>query len=249
MKHHQFFNDKSALYESARPVYPPQLYQYLSEVCQSTDQAWDCACGNGQAAESLATLFDKVVATDVSEQQIKNAKVIDGVEFLVSPSEKTAFPDDTFDLVCVAQALHWFDFDAYWPEVKRVLKPDGVFAAWGYTWPSISVEIDAMVQAHILDVIEPYWAPQNKLLWDHYRAIDFPFKRLDAPEFTMAMDWDLNAFFNFIHTFSATRRCMEKEGVSFFEEAFEAIEKVWGDIDQRKKVNLDFTFYAGAMNV
>jgi ubiquinone/menaquinone biosynthesis C-methylase UbiE len=48
----------------------------------------------------------------------------------VQSAESTTFIDESFDAVCVAQALHWFDYELFWPEVQRVLKPSGVFAAW-----------------------------------------------------------------------------------------------------------------------
>ncbi|WP_162674666.1 class I SAM-dependent methyltransferase [Vibrio variabilis] len=201
MNLHTLFSVKSDLYEEARPSYPSELYQYLLSITPSKSNAWDCACGNGQAAESLAVHFDNVIATDVSEQQIENAKSVGNVEYLVTKSEKTPFTDNTFDLVCVAQALHWFEFDAFWPEVHRVLKPQGVFAAWGYTWPSISPEIDQIFEATILKKIEPYWAAQNRLLWDHYKDVDFPFKQLDVPDIKMQVDWSLDEFISFIQTF------------------------------------------------
>lgn len=245
MKPLDLFSDKSKLYESARPLYPDNLYQYLSSLCESTETAWDCACGNGQAAESLAKIFDKVIATDMSEQQIENAKSLNNVEFSVSSAEKTSFSDNTFDLICVAQALHWFDFDAFWPEVQRLLKPNGVFSAWGYSWPNISPELDAIFQEQILEVIEPYWAPQNKLLWDHYQEVNFPFDKLDSPEFSMRTNWNLNEFFNFVHTFSATRRCMKEQGDVFFQRAFDAMAMQWGEIEEKKVIEYDFVFYAG----
>ncbi|MGI9276604.1 MAG: class I SAM-dependent methyltransferase [Endozoicomonas sp.] len=247
MKHHDLFNDKSKLYESSRPTYPDELYKHLSDLCSSKEKAWDCACGNGQAAENLSSIFDKVVATDISEQQIKNAKNINNVEFSVSLAENTEFPDNSFDLICVAQALHWFNFETFWPEIKRVLKPNGIFSAWGYTLPTISDELDSILQESIYDVIEPYWAPQNKLLWDHYEDVDFPFVKINSPNFTMEVDSNLNEFSDFIHTFSATRLCMKEQGDRFFEVAFDAISQIWGDIEQKKTISLGFTFYAGRM--
>ena len=247
LEKHKLFDDKSDLYEKARPIYPENLYQHLSNLCSIKSKVWDCACGNGQAAISLANYFDEVIATDISEKQIENAKSIENVQFIISRSEKTNFPDNSFDLICVAQALHWFDFNDFWPEVKRVLKPNGVFSAWGYTWPMLPLELDLIFKDLILNVIEPYWAPQNKLLLDHYKDIDFPFRKVDSPSFAMAVNWNLQEFFNFIHTFSATRRCMEKEGTEFFDKAYTAMETKWGVSEERKNIDFEFVFYAGIM--
>ena len=215
MSIHQLFSDKSELYEIARPLYPKELYEYLVSIVPSTQQVWDCACGNGQAAISLVQYFDHVKATDVSQEQIANAKQHPKIEYAVSESEDTNFADNSFDLVCVAQALHWFQHDQFWNEVKRVLKPNGIFAAWGYTWPRVNTEVDQIVKEKILNSIAPYWAPQNKLLWNHYADIDIPFKNVSTPAMKMQVVWDLDEFIGFIRSYSATRRCIEKEGDQF----------------------------------
>ncbi|KJY79271.1 hypothetical protein TW78_00780 [Vibrio coralliilyticus] len=247
MDTHRLFSDKSELYEVARPLYPEALFEYLAKVAPSTLLAWDCACGNGQAANSLVRYFERVEATDVSSEQISNAKLNPKITYSVATSERTSFADSSFDLVCVAQALHWFDFDAYWSEVKRVLKPDGVFAAWGYTWPSVDAAVDKVFKERILNVIEPYWAPQNRLLWDHYENIELPFSRLSTPELKMQVNWNLDEFLSFVSTFSAARRCVDDIGDSFLHEARDELIKVWGPETTKQLIDLDFVLLAGRL--
>ncbi|EJO2026801.1 methyltransferase domain-containing protein [Vibrio parahaemolyticus] len=247
MKTHQLFSDKSELYEVARPLYPEALFEYLAKVAPSTLLAWDCACGNGQAANSLVRYFERVEATDVSSEQISNAKLNPKITYSVSTSESTSFADSSFDLVCVAQALHWFDFDTYWSEVKRVLKPNGVFAAWGYTWPSVDLAVDRVFKDSILNVIEPYWVPQNRLLWDHYESVELPFSQLSTPELKMQVHWDLDEFLSFVSTFSATRRCVDDIGDSFLHEARKELIKVWGLGTTKRLIDLDFVLLAGRL--
>ncbi|WP_211263129.1 methyltransferase domain-containing protein [Thioalkalivibrio nitratireducens] len=50
-----------------------------------------------------------------------------------------------FDLITVGQALHWFDFPAFYAEAARVLRPGGVLAAWGYGLMQVSPAVDAAV--------------------------------------------------------------------------------------------------------
>jgi len=249
MDHHKLFSDKSDLYKAARPRYPKELFEYLASQSPDTKNAWDCACGNGQAALSLIEHFQHVTATDISQQQIESASSHSRIEFQVRPAENSGISNESVDLVTVAQALHWFNFDDFWPEVNRVLKPQGIFSTWGYNFPDWGGTLDSLIQQQILDVIEPYWAEHNKLLWDHYRDVEFPFERLAAPSFTMTAQWNLHQLFDLIHTFSATRRCMDKIGVGFFTTAFAAAEKKWldeiGDPQQAQEYELDFVFYAG----
>ena len=67
-------------------------------------------------------MFDRVIATDASEKQIANAQSHEIVEYRVAPAENSGIGSETLDLVMVAQALHWFDLDRFYGEVRRVLK-------------------------------------------------------------------------------------------------------------------------------
>ncbi len=248
MDHHRLFSDKSKVYANARPTYPKALYEFIVSVVPAKLLAWDCACGNGQAAIDLAGLFDHVHATDVSPEQIANAKPRANVNYHVAPSENGGLADQSCDLICVAQALHWFDFDAFWPEALRVLKPDGVFAAWGYNWPILEDELAGIFKEDVLDVIEPYWAEQNKLLWNHYRDLSFPFHRLAAPTPEMNVNHNFHEFVNFIKTFSAVQRCIQANGDAFFKQACDKLEKVWGNPERDKTIAFDFVLYVGRKN-
>jgi ubiquinone/menaquinone biosynthesis C-methylase UbiE len=66
-------------------------------------------CGNGQAAIDLSSYFEEVKATDVSASLIANAPNGERVRFSVQPAESINYKNSSFDAVCVAQALHWFD--------------------------------------------------------------------------------------------------------------------------------------------
>ncbi|KAK8944286.1 hypothetical protein KSP39_PZI008180 [Platanthera zijinensis] len=61
-------------YASYRPNYPSELFNFIYSKTTSRRQlAWDVATGSGQAAISLSSLFDAVVATDSSPEQISQA--------------------------------------------------------------------------------------------------------------------------------------------------------------------------------
>lgn len=242
---HQYFSDKSDLYARARPRYPNRLFKYLAEQCQATDRAWDCATGSGQAAISLAQDFSRVDATDVSPEQIANAVGHPRVTYAVMPAEKTTFPDSAFDLVTVAQALHWFTFDSFWPEVQRILKPGGVFAAWAYTWFHISERVDSIVEHDLLAPIQRYWAPQNRLAWDGYRDVPFPFRELAVPEIRMTLAWNVDELVAYVGTWSATRRYLEANGEGFLENLGNLLQRVWGEPETRKSVSMEFFMKVG----
>src|SRR5689334_20990349 len=110
------FSSQSEKYQQFRPTYPDELYTFLFAQVDSKEVAWDCGTGNGQVAKELSKQFRLVYATDISENQIKNASRADNITYQVESAEQSSFPDKCFDLVTVAQAIHWFDFDAFYRE-------------------------------------------------------------------------------------------------------------------------------------
>ena len=67
------FSKQSDIYAKYRIGYPPGLMAYILQFVRERKVAWDCATGNGQAAILLAPFFERVEATDISENQIANS--------------------------------------------------------------------------------------------------------------------------------------------------------------------------------
>lgn len=126
------FSAQSDAYSRYRPGYPPELITFVAACAPGRALAVDCATGNGQAAVALADHFERVVAVDASRAQIEKAAVHPRVEYVCTAAEQLPIADEAADLVVAAQAAHWFDFDRYYTECRRVLRPGGAFAAWTY---------------------------------------------------------------------------------------------------------------------
>lgn len=140
------FSKQAGGYAKFRPRYPQKLFDYLGRIAPSCQFAWDCGTGNGQAAVGLASVFDRVFATDASKKQIANAQSHATIEYRLAPVENSGIGSGTIDLILVAQALHWFDLDRFYAEVRRVLKPDGILAASAYRLLRIEKAIDEIVK-------------------------------------------------------------------------------------------------------
>ena len=95
-------------------------------------RAWDCVTGNGQVAVVLAGYFAFVEATDLSANQLAQAAPHPNSRYQTARAEQTPFLNQTFDLITVAQAVHWFEPAVYHREVRRVALPGAVLAEWGY---------------------------------------------------------------------------------------------------------------------
>jgi ubiquinone/menaquinone biosynthesis C-methylase UbiE len=239
------FSDSADRYASARPTYPDALVDFIAQSSPSLDTAWDCGTGNGQAAVDLARHFKTVWATDPSQAQITHAIPCHGVIYSVQPAESVSFADRSVDAITVAQALHWFDLERFFPEARRVLKVGGFFCAWGYSWSQVAPTIDAVVQEVILQPIHKHWAEQNRALWDGYRNVRMPFKAVDAPSFSIRMEWTLLEYLAYVYTWSATRRAIQAEGPSFFEAACKRMEQAWGRQDRVREVRMPLAVIAG----
>jgi SAM-dependent methyltransferase len=70
------------------------------------------------------------------------------VSVTAGSAEATRLPDECADIVTASQAMHWFDASRALPEIVRILRPGGIFAAYDYDWPpAIDWETDAVFQA------------------------------------------------------------------------------------------------------
>ncbi len=238
------FNKKSDEYSSFRPNYPEEVFSFLAENCPDTKTVWDCACGTGQVAKSLVNYFDDVKASDINFNQIENSYRHNSIEYSVQDSESTSYISETFDLVCVAQALHWFSSEKYFNEVNRVLKSNGIFVCIGYSFFKISPEIDEVINRLLFEPIRPFWSKQNKLLWDNYSEVDFPFDNISVPEIEMSCYWTITELINYIKTWSAYKIFCQENSRAIITELSDELSSLW-NANEPRKILMDFTFYCG----
>lgn len=208
----QSFAWRSSGYAANRPTYPNDLFTWISDQCANHNTAWDCATGNGQAAQAIARYFETVYATDISEEQVAQGLDADNVRYSAAPAEASGFQDDVFDLVTVAQALHWFDHPRFWTEVKRVAKPNAFFCAWAYVWPDVDDTLRDQFVDPIKDLVDPYWAEGNRMIMRGYQPaeLQFPFEPIAAPAFEISLHWSFEQLLGFIETWSAYKIASEK---------------------------------------
>src|SRR4051812_40482111 len=159
------FRTQAKIYAEYRPHYPPELFEFIAGAVQERNLAWDCATGNGQAATGLANHFQRVIATDVSAEQIAQAKPDPRIEYRVAPAERSGLADNSANAVTITQALHWLDMPRFYDEVKRVAKSGGVFVATVYSDPVLGdPELDRVLQHYNKLVVGPYWPPERKIV-------------------------------------------------------------------------------------
>lgn len=249
MTNAQIFSQYSDQYAKHRPQYPDELFAYLSEISPGHNSAWDCATGNGQAAVSLAKYFARVEATDISAEQIEHHLPHPQVRYSVSPAEHTPFEDESFDLITVATAVHWFDQEKFHREVGRVLKPGGILAVWTYGFFNIVAEIDAVIRAELLDLVDPFWAEGNRVVLNGYRDLTMPFEEISTPDFSMQVEWNLNQLMAYARTWSAVKRYASEVGYDPVEQAGARLESLWGGWEKVRAVKMPLAVRASRKGV
>ena len=240
------FSGHADIYREARPTYPPQLFAWLAQHTPHRQLAWDCGCGNGQATVALADHFTRVIGTDPSANQIAAAESKANIDYRVEPAEHSSLAGASASLVTVAQALHWFDHAAFYAEVKRVLEPGGLFAAWAYSDCATSDPgIDRIKDKLYVDLTGPYWPPERAHVDAGYKTLPFPFVEMSTPKFPMVARWTVEHLLAYFRSWSATQRYIKTKGedpVAIIEPQLRA---AWGDPAVVRDVHWQFHLRCG----
>jgi len=245
MKFEDHFSTQSGQYAQYRPQYPEAVYAYLASIVPSHSLVWDCGTGNGQAAVGLAQYFEGVYATDASAEQVGRAYLHEKVEYHVQPAEQVDLELESVDLVTVAQAVHWFNFDAFYAEVKRVLKPMGVLAVWTYGLPEISPRVDAAVSRCYFEILAGFWPDRIRYIEENYRTLPFPFEEIVAPSFVMETEWSLGQLAGFLDSWSATQKYLKQIGKHPVKEIWGELLSGWGHEEMKRLVRWHLYFRIG----
>jgi SAM-dependent methyltransferase len=159
---------EAGLYERARPGYPPEVVAWLVEHLRlgPSAVAVDLAAGTGKLTRLLVGSGARPVAIEpVAGMRTVLAGLGLGVPVLAGGAEGLPLRTGSGDAVTVAQAFHWFDADAAFSELHRVLRPGGRV---GLVWN---------VRDRSVDWVDRVWAVMDRVErrapWrDHDRADD-----------------------------------------------------------------------------
>ena len=240
------FSAVARQYVQSRPTYPPELFDWLAQACTGHDLAWDVGAGNGQASVALAAHFAKVLATDLSGAQIAQAAPHERIEYRAAPADRSGLPDASADVVTIAQALHWFDCDPFYAEVRRVLKAGGLVAAWTYGVLHVEGEaVEERVSHFYHRVVGPYWPAERRHVENGYAELPFPFAAVTSPALAIRLTWTLDDLLGYCRSWSATSHCQRATGSDPVIALEAELAQVWGPREQRRLVTWPIAIRAG----
>lgn len=249
MKNFTEFNTQAEQYARFRPNYPEELFVYLKGLCDQTKVAYDVGTGSGQCAIGLAQYFEKVFASDFSEEQIAKALSQEKITYFVAPAHESGLLPNSVDIVTLATSIHWFDLALFYPEVKRVLKPSGIIAAWAYGFhecenPQITEIINEIGKGLLL----PYWSEPPKLIWNAYQTLPFPFDELEPPPFEVLSRWNQAQLLGYLSTWSASQKFEAKHGHHPAQQFMDRLVKAWGDPAETLRFRSPLHLRVGRLN-
>ncbi len=128
------FSNRVADYIKYRPSYPQALIECLISRAQLTvdAQVADIGAGTGIFSKLLLDRGFTVMAVEPNAKMLAAAREQlsgnDRFSYQQNNAEQTGLADQSVDLICAAQAFHWFNTDLSKQEFRRILKPDGYLA-------------------------------------------------------------------------------------------------------------------------
>lgn len=131
------FSGFAELYDDVRPSPPEELVDVLIQWARvDRPSVVDVGAGTGLSAAMWLDRAERLVAIEpsadmraIAQRRLAGASVLDGT------AETTGLPERCADIVTASQAMHWFDASRALPEIARILRPGGVFAAYDADWP------------------------------------------------------------------------------------------------------------------
>ena len=192
----------------------------------------------------MADRFARVIATDPSAEQLRQAARDPRIDWRVATAEESNLEPGSIDAITVAQALHWFDLPRFWNEARRVLRQRGVLVAWSYGVASLDDRaLTAGLRRFHDDVVGPYWPVERGHVDMRYRDIALPFSSLSPPSLDLHADWTLDQLLGYVRTWSAVKRYIAANAHDPVDDFASRLQPRWGDGPRR--VTWPLTILAG----
>jgi|GEM_PF-11972 len=247
-RRNEHFQTGAQNYALYRPSYPVELAETLAELTPKRDMAIDMGCGTGQLSLLLTEHFQQVVANDVSAEQIAQAQKHPKIDYRHESAEHTSVKSNSADLIVAAQAAHWFNLDDFYQEVKRIARPNAVLALISYGVPYLEGSANTPFQQFYWQKIAPFWPPERRHVENAYNDFAFPFETIQAPQFFIYRDWELNNFMGYLKTWSATRNAIYAGHEQLLALLQQDLSSYWGTNKAKQRITWPINMRIGRVN-
>ena len=149
-------------YAKYRDLYPREFYKKIVDrgLCIEGQNILDIGTGTGVLPRNMYCYGGKWSGTDISEEQIRQARMLSvGMDINYYPiaTEDIDFPSESFDVITACQCFWYFKHEQVMPNLYRMLKHDGklliLYMAWLPFDDVIAGESEKLVLKY-----SPYWS-------------------------------------------------------------------------------------------
>ncbi len=149
-------------YAKYRDIYPREFYKKIVDrgLCIEGQNILDIGTGTGVLPRNMYCYGGKWSGTDISEEQIRQARMLSvGMDINYYPiaTEDIDFPSELFDVITACQCFWYFKHEQVMPNLYRMLKHDGklliLYMAWLPFDDVIAGESEKLVLKY-----SPYWS-------------------------------------------------------------------------------------------
>lgn len=165
-------------YAKYRDIYPQVFYDKIvaRNLCVNGQRVLDLGTGTGVLPRNMVRYGAKWVGTDISDNQIEQAKKLSvntDIEYYAVSAEKLDFPDHSFDVITACQCFWYFDHEKIMPNLCRMLKPNGRILVLYMAWLPFEDPIAGASEQLVLKY-SPNWSGARETM--HPIAIDECYK-------------------------------------------------------------------------
>lgn len=161
-------------YARYRDIYPQSFYDKIinRKLCIAGQNVLDLGTGTGVLPRKLYRYGAKWAATDISKNQIEQAKLLSkgmDIDYYTIATENLRFPDEHFEVITACQCFWYFDHNQVMPNLFRMLKQDGRLLVLYMAWLPFDDEIAGASEKLILKY-NPKWSGAGETI----HPIDIP---------------------------------------------------------------------------
>lgn len=150
-------------YAKYRDIYPAVFYEKIvqRQLCVKGQNVLDLGTGTGVLPRNMADYGADWIATDISENQILQAKRLSAehslnITYRVTAAEDICFPKNMFDVITACQCFWYFDYETVTPKLANILRPNGSLLFLYMAWLPFEDELAAASEALVLKY-SPTW--------------------------------------------------------------------------------------------